>query len=90
MSWDGESGWFVVIYYCMGRVIDDVIDGYSSVVIVGGVPSQMMCIEVASYDIVVVVEKLIEKIGNIGVVYVSGGVSRGYVAVSYMYWWFCV
>ena len=47
MSWEGKSGWFVVIYYCMGRVIDDVV---------GGLPSLMVCIEVTSDDIIVVVE----------------------------------
>ena len=50
-------------------------------VVVGGVPGVMVCIKVTCDNVVIVVEYLFEKIGYIGVIYVGGGGSGGYITV---------
>ena len=56
MGWKGKSGGLVVVDYGVSRVIYDVVDGDSSMVVCGGVPSVMMSVQVSCNDVIVIGE----------------------------------
>ena len=53
-GWD--SGWAVIVYYCMVGVVYDIIYCNATVIIVGGKPVLMVCVVIASEDVIVVIE----------------------------------
>ena len=67
----GQSGGLIVIDDCMGRVVNDIVDGYASMVVFRGVPRVVMSVEVSCEDIVGVIEKLVEQ-GSVVLVFDVG------------------